>query len=59
MVSAATVHMYIVYGVICVVTERGLAAVEIAAIWVPLFSAIETMYMRTMPFRYCGRGGSQ
>jgi len=58
-VSEATLHMYVLNGLIRAVTLRVLAVVEMLVIGTLLFSATVTMYLRIMPFRCCGRGRFQ
>jgi len=58
-VSEATLHVYVLNGLIRAVTLTVLAVVEMLVVCTLLFSATVTMYFRTMPFWCCGRGGFQ
>ena len=49
-VSATTLHLYVLNGLITAVIITLLAVVEILVSWTLLFNATVTVYIRTMPF---------
>ena len=57
-VTATTLHMYVLNGLIRAVTLIVFVVGKMLVIWVLLFNSIMTVYIRTMPFWWWGRGGS-